>query len=66
MYLKNVSNTLVSCFKQATDCQDTPKEVCTVEQVNPHQVPKTVVKKWCTKKGNDIPAMFDLPTARTS
>jgi hypothetical protein len=28
---------------------DVPKEVCAVEQVNPRQVLRPIVKKWCSK-----------------
>jgi len=31
------------------ECVDVPKEVCAVEQVNPRQVLRPIVKKWCSK-----------------
>ena len=34
---------------QVNECVDVPKEVCSVEQVNPRQVSRPIIKKWCTR-----------------
>ena len=36
------------------ECVDVPKEVCSLEQVNPRQVARPVVKKWCTRVPTEI------------
>jgi hypothetical protein len=36
------------------ECVDVPKEVCAIERVNPREITKPIVKKWCTKdESND-------------
>lgn len=38
---------LVPLLKPSEECVDIPKEVCSRSRVNPRQVKKPVVKKWC-------------------
>ena len=44
---------------------DVPKEVCAVEQVNPRQVLRPIVKKWCSKDPKLVALMrAGLPNTR--
>ena len=38
------------------ECVDVPKEVCSVEKVNPRQVARPIVKLWCN---NSSPGDFN-------
>jgi hypothetical protein len=48
-------------LEQVNECVDVPKEVCSVEQVNPRQVERNVTKKWCAKDANFFETTTLLP-----
>lgn len=48
-------------LEQVNECIDVPKEVCSVEQVNPRQVARPVIKKWCARDLTALETSTDLP-----
>ena len=42
---------------QVNECVDVPKEVCSIEKVNPRQVFRPIIKKWCSKDPELVAAM---------
>ena len=51
-----------SLHQQVNECVLVPKEVCSVEQVNPRQVARPIIKKWCTRDPPKIPGSVPTPT----
>ena len=51
--LKVCINEVISLpsLELVNECVDVPKEVCSVERVNPREVSRPLVKKFCKNKG---------------
>ena len=47
--LKICTNEVISLpsLELVNECVQVPKEVCSLEKVNPRQIAKPIIKKWC-------------------
>ena len=53
--LKVCTNEVVSLpsLELVNECVQVPKEVCSLEKVNPRQVARPIIKKWCQSSSKD-------------
>jgi len=43
------------------ECVEVPKEVCAMERVNPRQVAKPVVRRWCPEGNKNVAIVTEAP-----
>jgi hypothetical protein len=54
MEVCNPVSRVVPSLEPVTQCVDTPKEICEYVQINKRKAMRTMVKKWCGPKDEDI------------
>ena len=63
--LKICTNEIVSypVLQLVNECVDVPKEVCSLEKVNPRQVARPIVKKWCPDENKNVAVVTEAPNS---